>query len=297
MVNAWQAKKLDFNVPDKLISLSGTCFWYWNNFYSFLESCGIPSSVYKQFGKEGGKYQLMRSILELLERQGKYDIIKTIAVQFYNLVPNGDGIDIDKANKQLAEFKATVGTSLIDEEVNRREIEKKREEQEKMSAEKAIYKNKLQNIKENFLTLHASEDRQKRAYELEILFFDLLELEEFEFHRPYKSKGEQIDGHFRYEKFDYIVEIKWTQIVVKQPDLSIFDGKIKGKGQSTRGFFISINGFAENTITKFSSDSPRIMFMDGQELFMILEERTTFYDLMKLKADAFARKGDIYAKL
>jgi hypothetical protein len=289
-------KKLDFNVKDKLISLSGTCFWYWNNLYSFLESCGIPASVYKQFGKEGGKYQLMRSVLELLERQGKYDLIKTIAVQFYNLIPSDDGIDLHKANKQLDEYKAMVGTSLIEEEVNKREIAKKREEQKKISAEKGIYKNKLQNIKERFLTLHASEDKQKRGYELEALFFDLLELEEFEFHRPYKSAGEQIDGHFRYEKFDYIVEIKWTESVARQPDLSIFDGKIKGKGQSTRGFFVSISGFDNNSVSKFSNDSPKIMFMDGQDLFMILEERTTFYDMMKFKADAFARKGDIYAK-
>jgi len=287
---------MDFNVKGKLISLSGTCFWYWNNFYSFLESCGIPSSVYKQFGKEGGKYQIMRSVLELLERQGKYDVIKTIAVQFFNLIPSGDGIDIDKANKQLEEFKAMVGISLIEEEVNKREFAKKREEWKRISAEKEIYKNKLMNIKERFLILNASEDKQKRGYELETLFFDLLELEEFEFHRPYKSAGEQIDGHFRYEKFDYIVEIKWTEAFTRQSDLSIFDGKIKGKGQSTRGFFVSINGFDTNAVSKFSNDSPKIMFMDGQELFTLLEERTTFYDLMKLKADAFARKGDIYAK-
>jgi hypothetical protein len=101
MKTSWQAKKLDFNIKDKLINLSGACFWYWNTFYSFLESCGVSSSVYRQFGKEGGKYQLMRSILELLERQEKYDVIKNIAAQFYNFSPNEDGIDKEKAGKLL----------------------------------------------------------------------------------------------------------------------------------------------------------------------------------------------------
>ena len=75
---------------------------------------------------------------------------------------------------------------------------------------------------------------------------------------------------------------------------TIFDGKIRGKAQSTRGFFLSINGFSENAVVKFSGDSPRIICMDGQDLMLILEERVTFYDLMKLKTDHFVRKGNIY---
>jgi restriction endonuclease Mrr len=93
---------------------------------------------------------------------------------------------------------------------------------------------------------------------------------------------------------DYIVEIKWTEDVSKQADLSIFDGKIKNKGQSTRGFFLSINGFDKNSVFKFSGDAPRIILMDGQDFYLILEEITTFYDLMKLKTDSLARKGNIY---
>jgi len=290
----WPTKKLDFNAKDKLINLSGVCFWYWNTFYSFLESCGIPSTVYRQFGKDGGKYQLMRSILELLERQQRYDIIKNITTQFYNLTPTEDGIDKEKANRLLDDFRRTLGTSLLNEEVDKKEIERKVEEQKKISEERVLGKQKLQYIKDAFLKLKALDDKQKRGFEIESLFFDLLELEEFEIHRPYRVIGEQLDGHFKYEKFDYIVEIKWTDKVSSQSDLSIFDGKIRGKGQSTRGFFLSINGFDKNAISKFSGDEPRIILMDGRDFYLILEEMTTFYDLMKLKTDFLARKGNIY---
>lgn len=291
----WPTKKLDFNIKDKLITLSGACFWYWNTFYSFLESCGVPSSVYRQFGKEGGKYQLMRLILELLERQQRFDIIKNIVIQFYNFTPSEDGIDREKANKLLDEFRKAIGDSILDEEIDKKEIERKIEEQKKIIEEKVLLKQKLQGIKDAFLKLKSLDDKQKRGFEIESLFFDLLELEEFEVHRPYRTTGEQLDGHFKYEKFDYIVEIKWTDSVSNQSDLSIFDGKIRGKGQSTRGFFLSINGFDTNAISKFSGDAPRIILMDGRDLFLILEELTTFYDLMKLKTDALAREGNIYA--
>lgn len=294
MKTNWQTKRLDFNIKNKLINLSGVCFWYWNTFYSFLESCGIPSSVYRQFGKDCGKYQLMRLILELLERQQRYDIIKNISTQFYNFIPSEDGIDKEKAAKLLNDFRKIVGSSLLDEEIDKKEIERKIEEQKKISEEKALLKQKLQNIKDVFLKLNTSDDKQKRGFEIESLFFDLLELEEFDVHRPYKIAGEQLDGHFKYEKFDYIVEIKWTDGVSNQSDLSIFDGKIKGKGQSTRGFFLSINGFDKHAVSKFSVDSPRIILMDGRDLYIIFEEMTSFYDLMKLKTDSLARKGDIY---
>jgi hypothetical protein len=54
-------------------------------------------------------------------------------------------------------------------------------------------------------------------------------------------------------------------------------------------------GFDKNAISKYSGDSPRIILMDGQDFALILEEIITFYDLMRMKTDALARKGDIYA--
>lgn len=296
MNNNWSTKKLDFNIKDKIINLSGNCFWYWNTFYSFLESCGVASSIYRPLGKEGGKYQVMRSVLELLERQQRYDVIKEIARQFYNFKPSEDGIDKERANKLLEEFRNAIGSSILEEEIDKKEVERKVLEHRRIVEEKAQLKQRLQEIKKSFLDLQSSNDKQARGFALEKLFFDLLELEEFEAHRPYRLTGEQLDGHFKYEKFDYLVEIKWTDLVSDQSGLSVFDGKIRNKGQSTRGIFFSVSGFDTNAVTKFSGNEPRIILMDGQDFFVILEEMTTFYDLMKLKTDALARLGNIYAK-
>lgn len=55
----------------------------------------------------------------------------------------------------------------------------------------------------------------------------------------------------------------WLRI--KQKDLAIFDGKIRGKAQSTRELFLDANGFDENAVVKFSGDSPRIILMTGED--------------------------------
>ena len=128
--------------------------------------------------------------------------------------------------------------------------------------------------------------------------FDLLQLNEFEYSKPYRTPdGKQIDGHFRYEKFDYLVEIKWTDGLTKQKDLSIFDGKIRGKAQSTRGLFLSANGFDDNAVAKFSGDSPRIILMTGADLSIILSAQISFHDAMKAKVDAIVRFGNILYSL
>lgn len=139
---------------------------------------------------------------------------------------------------------------------------------------------------------------QQRGFHLESLFFDLLQFGEFDYSPPYRTPGqEQIDGHFRYEKFDYLVESKWEQETTKQPDLSVFDGKIRGKAQSTRGLFLSASGFDENAIRKFSGDAPRIVLMTGEDLALVLSGRMTLFDAMKVKVDAIVRHGVIFYPL
>lgn len=100
-------------------------------------------------------------------------------------------------------------------------------------------------------------------------------------------------GHFRYEKFDYLVEVKWTSGPTKQKDLAVFDGKIRGKAQSTRGFFLAANGFDNDTVNKFSGDAPRIVLMTGEDLALVLDGRLPFFDVMKAKIDAIVRYGNI----
>lgn len=282
-----------------MVSLSGACFWYWNSFYSFLDSCGVSETLRLRYPKETyNKYQVMRNILEHLERSNEIEIIKNIISNFFKLnnAVDRDNLDIKKAKQLLAEFREIVGNDPIEKEIERRKREESRENHNTAIDGQKSQRKRLEDLNLFFTSLITTTEfnPQQRGYKFEELFCDLLQLSELEYSKPYKtSDGEQIDGHFKYDKFDYLVELKWEEGLIKQKDLSIFDGKIKGKAQSTRGLFLSANGFDNNAIVKFSGDSPRIILMTGEDLVFVLSGRVLFHDAMKAKIEAIVRFGNI----
>ena len=295
----FMTKKLSFEAKEKIVELAGACFWYWNGFYSFLDSCGVPKALQNKYPRDAyNKYTMMRAILGDLDQAGNVELIGSIASGFYRLKGpmDRDQLDEKKAKRLLAEFREAIGDDPIEAEIRKREKERAKLSHEQLVAERRAQNKRLEDLNAEFLSLTSVSDitPQQRGFRLESLFFQLLHICEFEHTKPYRTPGqEQIDGHFRYEKFDYLVEAKWTQDLTKQPDLSIFDGKIRGKAQSTRGFFISANGFDNTAVQKYSGDSPRIILMTGEDLALILSGRVFFTDAVKAKVDAIVRLGSI----
>jgi restriction endonuclease Mrr len=297
------AKKLSYEAKEKMVALSGACFWYWSSFYSFLDSCGVPKALQNRYPRDAyNKYQMMRSILGDLEQAGNLELINSIASAFYRLKApiDRDNLDEKKAKRLLDEFRDAIGDDPIEAEIRKRERGKAKAAHAETIARHHAQAKRLEDINAEFVRLLTAKELtpQNRGYKLEDLFFDLLHFNEFEHTRPYRTpNGEQIDGHFRYEKFDYLVEAKWTKDPTKQEDLSIFDGKIRGKAQSTRGFFISANGFDENAISKFSGDAPRILLMTGEDMALVLGGQVLLADAMRAKIDSIVRYGNILFSL
>ena len=91
-----------------MVSLSGTCFWYWNSFYSFLASCGVSKSLRSRFPRESfNKYQVMRNILEYLEDIEDEETIHSLISNFFKLRRPADRnvLDEKKAKLLLDEFR------------------------------------------------------------------------------------------------------------------------------------------------------------------------------------------------
>jgi len=292
-------KKINYELKESIVSLSGACFWYWNSFHSFLDSSGVPKTLQEKYPKEVfNKYQVMRNILEHLEESNKIEVINNIVSNFFRMknAVDRDALDEKKAKQLLAAFRDLVGNDPIEKEIERRKREESRGNYNIAVDERKSQRKRLEDLNIFFTSLIATVEYtpQQRGYKLEEIFCDLLQFSELEYSKPYKTPdGEQIDGHFKYEKFDYLIESKWEDGPIKQKDLSIFDGKIKGKAQSTRGLFLAANGFDENAVNKFSGDSPRIILMTGEDLAMILNGRVSFHDAMKAKIEAIVRYGNI----
>ncbi|MEW8356221.1 MAG: restriction endonuclease [Candidatus Thiodiazotropha sp.] len=280
--------KLNYNTKQKLIELAGTCFWYWNSFYTFLDSCGVSKRQQDKYPRSAySKYDVMRNILGELEDKNSTEVINSIVSSFYRMkrAADDDVPDAEKAKRLLDEFRDVVGNDPIEKELEKRQREKSKQKYQESTQANKHFKNRLEELNKRFLNLHTTTEMtsQQRGFALEDLFCDLLELNEMEYKRPYRHTGEQIDGHMKYEKFDYLLETKWEKDPITQDALSIFDGKIRGKAQSTRGLFIAANGFDNNAVQKYSGDSPRIILMTGEDLALILCGRIDFQDSLKAK--------------
>jgi restriction endonuclease Mrr len=292
-------KRINFDIKEQMVGLAGACFWFWNSFYSFLDSSGVPKSLYQRYPKDVfNKYQVMRNIIDVLEEQSKIDIINALISNYYRLknAVDRDNLDTNKAKLLLQEFRSSVGNDPIESAIKEQQREKARVSHTQSVESVKAKKESLSDLNQRFLSLSTDTDLtpQQRGFKLETLFFDLLHFAEFDHTKPYRTTdGEQIDGHFKFEKFDYLVEVKWISGPTKQNDLSIFDGKIRGKAQSTRGLFLAAEGFDDNAVNKFSGDAPRIVLMSGEDLAIILSGTMAIFDVMKAKIDAIVRYGNI----
>jgi len=292
-------KKINYQVKELMVQLSGACFWFWDTYYDFLISSGVSKNVKSRYPRESfNKYQIMREVLENLEEVGDYETLNNLIGNFYRMknAVDRDKLDETKAKSLLAEFRDLVGNDPIETEIKKKEQELKQAKAREGLQHRQEKMLKLTSLKASFMELFSNDkiSPQDRGFDLEKLFSELLALEEVEYNPGYRTKsGEQIDGLFQFDKFDYMVELKWIAGLVKQKHLSEFDGKIRGKAQSTRGLFISVNGFDSNAISKFSGDSPRIILMTGQDLIRIFDGYISFLDCFKAKVSALVKYGSI----
>lgn len=106
--------------------------------------------------------------------------------------------------------------------------------------------------------------------------------------------GEEIDGTFKFEGENYIVEAKWQEPSVSTGQLYKFAYKVDGKMHG-RGLFISVNGFSREGIEAIVHGKHiQTVLMDGEDLSHVLEERLTLEALLDYKIRAAQTRGDVY---
>ena len=142
------------------------------------------------------------------------------------------------------------------------------------------------------------DDPQKRGYGLEDLLAELFEAHEIPYRRPYRTATEQIDGHFKFEEFDYLVEARWRSEPPSESDLASFKMKVDKKLEGTRGVFLSVVGFRPEVILEFTRGvSSNIILFDGSDISLILEGHISLIDALDLKIQKASQQGIIYFPL
>lgn len=241
-----------------------------------------------------------RLVEKLMANERKYQAL-TISLmltvgrmdRFPNLEQQKDGAEmVAKATAAVSELRKWTGRhqTIIDEH---EKYAATLAEAAKAAGKSRAMSEALARLRVQFLTMHASTDPQARGKEFEGFINELFGLFDLEPHAAYSTKVEQIDGSFSFETDDYILEARWWKERIGREHLDVFKTKVEDKGRNALGLFISINGFTQPALDRYSTATPFIT-MDGADLMAILDERVALRDLLRRKKRHMNDTGDCY---
>jgi hypothetical protein len=170
----------------------------------------------------------------------------------------------------------------------------RRTESERQRQEHAQRADALAKLKARFMELASlPEDEQKRGFAFQPWLRELFALHDLEPRGSFASPGEQIDGSIREDGQLLLVEARWTKKLVEPADVRNFVDKLDQKLDNTLGLMVSVSGFTEAAGAKASNGGRLLtIFMDGGDLFPVLEGLTDLRHLLACKLRHAAEKGE-----
>ena len=176
-----------------------------------------------------------------------------------------------------------------------REKKEKRQKEAERQRTQQMFNRKLSALKERFRNLHTTSDAQRRGYSFQKLLYDLFDLFELRPRKPFTCTGEQIDGAFGHDGYDFLLEAKWQKDPASLHDLRDLDGAVKSKLDNTLGLFVAVNGFSDQALEGYrKGNRPRLLCMDGADLIAVLEGHFDLRDLLRRKREIASQRGNIF---
>jgi hypothetical protein len=149
----------------------------------------------------------------------------------------------------------------------------------------------LDELKERFLTMHRETDAQARGRFLESLLNELFFLFDMNPRKSFRIVDEEIDGAFTFSTDDYLLEAKWEKTVAAREDVDVLAQKVQRKGKNTLGLFVAVSGFSEPAVRAHSNVGSGLIFIDGMDLFSILDCQIALDDLLEAKRRHLSETG------
>ncbi|HGQ7785754.1 TPA: restriction endonuclease, partial [Streptococcus pneumoniae] len=260
-----------------------------------MQTSGVPNDLILKWKSEPKFVWAKNVINELNKTENGRLIIRRIATEFYKMKNIPDEVqDRDRGLDALRKLKRLIGDTQqnkVNETLNN-SYHRSRQEMKIQLRQQLLQK--IEELKTEYYSLFSSDNPQERGYRLEKIVANLFRINDIDYHDSYRNRTntQQLDGYFRFEGFDYLVEMKWEKNPVNSPKIASLKQKVDTKLTSTRGLFLSINGFRDEVIQDFSNKDAKILFMDGQELAYILENRISLYEALKVKIIGASKTGN-----
>jgi hypothetical protein len=242
----------------------------------------VASDLVMQLASSEARYQAV--ILGLMLEVAAMD-------DFPNLQQQADHKELvaaaHSAVAQLRKWTAKYGEIAEAQEKLRsdRDAEKAQNEQRRSVARV------LNELEASFLTMHSESDHQRRGRMFEGLLNKLFFLFDLNPRKSFVLENEQIDGAFTFSTDDYLLEAKWEKDGAGREDIDVLAQKVQRKGKNTLGLFIAVAGFSEPAVRAHSNCGTGLMFMDGADLFSILEGRIPLSEVLEAKRRHVSETG------
>jgi hypothetical protein len=149
----------------------------------------------------------------------------------------------------------------------------------------------LDGLQQRFLAMHQDTNAQKRGRDLEGLLNDLFSLFDLNPRKSFVLADEQIDGAFTFNTDDYLLEAKWEASPAARGDVDILAKKVERKGRNTLGLFVAVSGFSDPAVRAHTDCGTSVIFMDGTDLFSVLEGRIDLTDVLDAKRRHLSETG------
>jgi Restriction endonuclease len=276
-------------------------FWKKDDLRALFEVAEVPQSIINAQNWDLYKFKIVSPVLDKLNSTAtgigplRRILHETLSFKDGNhLLWCSDGQRLKReAEESLARLRSLVadhdGAKQTEKE-QQQAIARRKEEANKHRA----FNEKLAELKAVFIHFHGKADHNERGYDLETLLNELFRLFDMTPRAPFKRTGEQIDGSFVLDRDHYLLEAKWQKKPVDLADLRDLDGAVGSSLDNTLGLLVSIEGFNDTGIVGYLQGSrPRLVCMDGADLFMVLDGRIDLADLLQRKKDIAVQKKKI----
>ncbi len=285
-----------YDILESMVQCFGRAFYYKDGLSSFFLSCGVPRELNDKYRDQAKFVWARRLLTELGQTEHGQLVQRRILTELCKLrnLPDENVPDRDAGLAALRQLKhLALAQKLCVKEARQEKQERSRLYEERQEVMQRRRK-KLDSLRKVFNEAATSSNRQGAGYSLEDLLKELFALFEIEYKKSYRTATQQIDGFFQFEGFHYLIEAKWRQDMPTEQEIGGFKQKVDTKLESTRGIFISIQGFRQDVIDQFSKRGDNIILMDGLHLIEVLEGRLDLRDVIRAIIESAAQKGIAY---
>jgi hypothetical protein len=296
---------LSADLREAVVTACGEAFHYKDTLRPVFVNAGVPGQLFDALRQQDNKskYTICREILLELDRRGEpgLKVQRAIVAELAALrAPMADA-DPQQGRRALERVRAMAKDARVLVDQDSGEIAARRKRRALEEAARTAEAEKKAELRKRFYELaQPSTQRtpQQRGYAFEGFLKDLFASERIPFRGSYRvGSVEQIDGAFKLDSRDYLVEARWRNEPPAINDVFTFTQKIEGKADGTRGLFVSMLGPRPEVVDQLSRVTKRVLIMDGQDLAVVVQGLRTLREALELKADKAAHEGVLFYAL